>query len=190
MLLVYSAQALTPLEALQAAGLALTGGLLQTMLSIALWPVRRYEPERRSLAALYFELERVAAHPGEATTAPPGTKEVAQAHEALLGLITDTSLSALRYRSLLSQAERIRLSLTTLARLRFRLMRENTFHPAIATLDRLRANAATLLHAIAATLESAKEINLEADRLVLGIALTEQLSRAEAEVPRAEEIPV
>src|SRR5712672_430658 len=41
-LLVYSAQALTPLQALQAAGLALAGGLLQIMLSIALWPVRRY----------------------------------------------------------------------------------------------------------------------------------------------------
>src|SRR6266404_6452752 len=58
-LLVYSAQALTPLQALQAAGLALAGGLLQIMLSIALWPVRRYEPERRSLAALYYELARI-----------------------------------------------------------------------------------------------------------------------------------
>src|SRR6266853_7057318 len=58
-LLVYSAQALTPMQALQAAGLALAGGLLQIMLSIALWPVRRYEPERRSLAALYFELAHI-----------------------------------------------------------------------------------------------------------------------------------
>src|SRR4029077_20816814 len=74
-LLVYSAQALTPLQALQAAGLALAGGLLQIMLSIALWPVRRYEPERRSLAALYLELARIATHPGDATSAPPGTKE-------------------------------------------------------------------------------------------------------------------
>lgn len=180
-LLVYSAQALTPLQALQAAGLALAGGLLQIMLSIALWPVRRYEPERRSLAALYFELARIATHPSEATSAPPGTKAIAQAHDALSGLTTDTSISALRYRSLLSQAERIRLSLTTLARLRSRLTRENAFHPAIATLDQLRANAAILLRAIAETLESGKEINLAADRLVLGIALGQQLSRAEEE---------
>jgi uncharacterized membrane protein YccC len=99
----------------------------------------------------------------------------------LSGLTTDTSISALRYRSLLSQAERIRMSLTTLARLRSRLTRENAFHPAIATLDQLRANAAILLRVIAETLESGKEINLEADRLVLGIALSQQLSRAEEE---------
>jgi len=178
-LLVYSAQALTPLQALQAAVLALAGGLLQIMLSIALWPVRRYEPERRSLAALYYELARIATHPSEATSAPLGTKEIAQAHDALSGLTADTSLSALRYRSLLSQAERIRLSLTTLTRLRSRLARENARHPAIATLDQLRANAATLLRAIAVSLGSDKEINLEADRLVLGTALSEQLSRAE-----------
>src|SRR6266481_2375981 len=180
-LLVYSAQPLTPYQALQAAGLALCGGLLQIALSVALWPVRRYEPERRALAALYFELARVATRPAEATSAPPATREIAQVHEALSGLATDMSLSALRYRSLLSQAERIRLSLSTLARLRSRLARENAFHPAIATLDQYRANAANLLRAIAETLESGKEINLEADRLVLGIALGQQLRRAEEE---------
>src|SRR4029077_13199499 len=41
-----------------------------------------------------------------------------------------------------------------------------------------RANAAILLRAIANSLDSGKEINLEADRLVLGIALAEQLGRA------------
>jgi len=148
-LLVYSAQPLTPYQALQAAGLALCGGLLQIALSVALWPVRRYEPELRALATLYFELARVATRPAEATSAPPATREIAQAHEALSGLATDMSLSALRYRSLLSQAERIRLSLSTLARLRSRLARENAFHPAIATLDQYRANAANLLGTIA-----------------------------------------
>jgi uncharacterized membrane protein YccC len=176
-LVVYSAQPLTPYQALQAAGLALCGGLLQIALSVALWPVRRYDPERRSLAALYFELARIATLPVEATSAPPATREIAQAHEALSGLKTDMSLSALRYRSLLSQAERIRLSLSTLARLRFRLARENAFHQAISTLDECRANAAHLLKAIANSLASGKEISLEADRLVLGIALAEQLGR-------------
>jgi uncharacterized membrane protein YccC len=177
-LLVYSAQALTPAQALQAAGLALAGGLLQILLSIALWPVRRYEPERRSLAALYSELARIATHPSEATSSPLATKEIAQAHDALSGLTTDTSLSALRYRSLLSQAERIRLSLASLARLRSRLARENAFYPAIAALDQFRDNTTTLLRAIASILESGKEISLVADRLVLGIALAEQLGRA------------
>jgi hypothetical protein len=170
-LLVYSAQALTPLEALQAAGLALAGGLLQIALSVALWPVRRYEPERRSLAALYAGLGRIATRPSEATSAPPGTREIAQAHDVLSSLTTNMTLTALRYRSLLSQAERIRVSLATLARLRFRLARENAFHPAIARLDRYRGNAGHLLETIAQSLESGKETGLEADRLALGMAL-------------------
>src|SRR5207249_3314098 len=62
-LVIYAAQPLTPRQAVEAAGLALCGGLLQILLSIALWPVRRYEPERRSLAALYAELARIATHP-------------------------------------------------------------------------------------------------------------------------------
>src|SRR5215471_8435611 len=79
-LLVYAAQPLTPQQALEAAGLALCGGLLQIFLSIALWPVQRYEPERRSLATLYSELARIATRPSPATGAPLGTKEIVQAH--------------------------------------------------------------------------------------------------------------
>jgi uncharacterized membrane protein YccC len=176
-LVVYSAQALSPLQALQAAGLALAGGLLQIGLSVALWPVRRYEPERRSLAALYFELARIATRPSEATASPLATREIALAHDALSNLATDMSVAALRYRSLLSQAERIRLSVSTLGRLRNRLARENAAHPAVAILDQFRENAGVLLTAVAGSLISGKEIRLEADRLVLGIALAEQLGR-------------
>jgi len=175
-LVVYAAQPLTPRQALEAAGLALCGGLLQILLSVALWPVRRYEPERRSLAALYSELTRIATHPSEATTAPLGTKEIVQAHDALGNLTTDTSLASLRYRALLSQAERIRLSLVTLARLRHRLARENAFHPAIVALDQYRENAGCLLDAVAQGLTSGKDPGLAADRLVLGMALAQKLA--------------
>src|SRR5260370_30535187 len=67
------------------------------------------------------------------------------------------------------------------SRLRSWLTGESAFHPGIATLDQLRTKAAILLRAIAESLESGKEINLEADRLVLGIALGQQLSRAQEE---------
>ena len=50
-LLVYAAQPLTPRQAALSGLLALGGGLFQTGLSIAMWPVRRYEPERRALAS-------------------------------------------------------------------------------------------------------------------------------------------
>jgi uncharacterized membrane protein YccC len=175
-LVVYAAQPLTPRQAAEAAGLALCGGLLQILLSIALWPVRRYEPERRALGALYSELARVATHPSEATSTPLGTREIVQAHDALANLATDMSLAALRYRSLLSQAERVRLSLVTVARLRHRLTREDAFHPAIAALDQFRENAGYLLEAVAQSLFSGKEPGLAADRLALGMALAQKLA--------------
>jgi len=174
-LVIYSAQPLSPWRALQAAGLALCGGLLQILLSVALWPVQRYEPERRALAKLYLELARIGTQQAEAASAPLGTKEILQAHDALSNLATDTSLAALRYRSLLSQGERIRLSLVTLARLLHRLTRENAFDPAIAVLDKYRENVAYLLRAIAESLSTGKEPGLEADRLVLGVALAQKL---------------
>jgi uncharacterized membrane protein YccC len=174
-LVIYSAQPLSPWQALQAAGLALCGGLLQILLSVALWPVQRYEPERRALAKLYLELARIGTQQAEAASAPLGTKEILQAHDALSNLATDTSLAALRYRSLLSQGERIRLSLVTLARLLHRLTRENAFDPAIAVLDKYRENVAYLLRAIAESLSTGKEPGLEADRLVLGVALAQKL---------------
>src|SRR4029077_34102 len=59
-LLIYSAQPLTTDQALISSALALGGGLLQTALSVALWPVQRYEPERRALADLFIELARAA----------------------------------------------------------------------------------------------------------------------------------
>lgn len=177
-LLVYSAQGLPPVQALQAAGLALAGGLLQIGLSVALWPVQRYVPERRSLAALYGELAQMATRPADAGTAPQATRQIADAHEALSSLTSDTSLTALRYRSLLSQAERIRLSLTTLARLRQRLLRENHSDPAVVTLDQFRENAAAILQAIAGSLESGRESELRTDRLALGVAQAEQLGEA------------
>jgi uncharacterized membrane protein YccC len=184
-LVVYAAQPLTPRQALEAAGLALGGGLLQILLSVALWPVRRYEPERRSLGALYFGLARISTHPSEPTATPLGTREIVQAHDALANLGTDMSLPALRYRSLLSQAERIRLSLVTMARLRHRLTREDAFHPAIAALDQFRENAGHLLEAVAQSLLNGKELGLAADRLALGMALAQKLAVDDAMAAQA-----
>src|ERR1700726_1345266 len=60
-LLIYAAQRLTPREAAISGVLALAGGLLQTALAAALWPVRRYDPERRALAKFYLELANRAS---------------------------------------------------------------------------------------------------------------------------------
>src|SRR5256886_14128754 len=133
-LLIYAAQPLTPRQALISTGLALGGGLLQTALSVALWPVQRYEPERRALANFFLELARAAEQPLIATSAPPVTVHSTQAQEALSGLDRETSIEALRYRALLSQAERVRLSLLMLSRLHLRMQRESPAYSGVRIL--------------------------------------------------------
>lgn len=152
--LVFSAQAMTPRQALVAASLALAGGLLQTAFSLALWPLRRYVPERHALSDLYAELGRAAAAGAPATEAPPASVESNAAQAALISLGGDRSVPAERYLALLSQAERMRLALLTLARLRVRTRRENPEGMAVATLDRALAMASVHLSAIGASLRT------------------------------------
>jgi uncharacterized membrane protein YccC len=151
-LMIYAAQPLTWQQALISSGLALAGGLLQTLLSIALWPVQRYEPERRALGNFYAELSRAAEQPLNATSAPPTTLESAQAQEALTGLDRDAGIEAVRYRALLNQAERIRLSLLMLSRLHLRMQRESPLHKAVQVLADYLKNAAAVLRIIGESL--------------------------------------
>ena len=105
-LIIYSAQTLTPERAVQAGALAFAGGLMQMLLSLALWPVRAYEPERRALANLYLTLGRAASSPEQLMKAPPPAQASTEAQAALAGRASDQSLASERFRSLLSQAER------------------------------------------------------------------------------------
>ncbi len=163
-LFIYAAQPLTTRQALISSGLALGGGLLQTALSVALWPVQRYEPERRALATFFLELARAAEQPLSPTSAPPATIHSAQAQEALSDLDSETGIEALRYRALLSQAERIRLSLLMLSRLHLRMQRESATHSGVRILGDYLKKAAQALQAIGGSLisgmpaEAGKEI--------------------------------
>src|SRR6266481_4078369 len=153
-LLIYAAQPLTTDQALISSALALAGGLLQTALSVALWPVRRYEPERRALAALFLELARAAEQPLNPASPPPATIHSTRAQEALSGMDRERSIEALRYRALLSQAERIRLSLLMLSRLHVRMRRESSTHAGVQILDDYLKEAAQALEAIGDSLMS------------------------------------
>jgi len=153
-LLIYSAQPLTTDQALLSSALALSGGLLQTALSVAPWPVQRYEPERRALAALFLELARAAQQPLNATSPPPATIQSARAQEALSGLDREMGLEAVRYRALLTQAERIRLSLLMLSRLHLRMQRESLTHSGVRILHDYLKKAAQALQAIGDSLMS------------------------------------
>jgi len=153
-LMIYAAQPLTSKQALISSGLALGGGLLQTALSVALWPVQRYEPERRALATLFLELARAAEQPLSATSAPPATVHSSQAQEALSGLDRETGVEAVRYRALLSQAERVRLTLLILSRLHLRMQRERSQYSGVQILADYLKKAGRALQAIGDSLTS------------------------------------
>jgi uncharacterized membrane protein YccC len=124
-LLVYSSVPQSIDLAISAGLLAFTGGLVQTGLALALWPLRRYEPERRALRQLYSELSRAAQEHIDVEHAPPASAASTQAQSVLSPLYGDHSIESERYLFLLSQAERLRVSLLALRRIRARLRRDS-----------------------------------------------------------------
>jgi uncharacterized membrane protein YccC len=180
-LIVFAAQAMTPKGALQSALLAFGGGLLQTGLAVASWTVRRYLPERRALAAFYSELARAAANAQEsavASVAPPASFESTEAQRALAALIGDHSLDAERYLALLSQAERIRLSLLALGRLRIRVGRQSGSDAEAAILDRSLTAASHTLATIALSIGLANRGAAEPEKVHRIEAGAEELRRS------------
>ncbi len=183
-LIVYSAQPMEPHRAVSAGLLAAAGGLFQTLLALAFWPVQRFEPERRALANLFDELSRAAAAPAAASEAPSASAQVTEAHNTLAALGPIHTVETERYRSLLNQAERMRLSLLMLARLRVRIGREKDGTEEVASLDRFFELSSHLLAAIGGSLRSNDPIGEKTDALDQITALTEVLraSREDSEI--------
>ncbi len=155
-LIIYAAQPLTPQRALLSGVLALGGGLLQMALALMLWPVRRYQPERRALAGLYGELSSAAIVPTGPEGSPAASEQSTAAREALAGLGNDNSLEAGRYWSLLNQAERIRLSLLTLRRLRRRMERDAAVTGRVEGVERFLQGASEVLAEVGQALSSSE----------------------------------
>ena len=154
LLLIYSAAPQDPGHAVLSGLYAFAGGLLQTLLSLALWPLRRYRPERRALADLYQELARAAVSPPRgADDAPAATDASIQAQISLVTLDRDRSIESERFRFLLSQAERIRLALLALRRLRARLLRERPASSEWEILNDFLAGCSRILTSVATALE-------------------------------------
>ena len=149
---VFSAQVMLPKQAVAAGLLGFAGGLLQVLLALIFWPIRRYAPERRALAALYTELARAAAAGGSATASPPASAEVTAAQLALQALGGDRSLESERYLALLSQAERTRLAILALSRLQARAGRDPQTEAQAQSLGRALLLVSQMLRAIAESL--------------------------------------
>lgn len=121
LLLVFGGQALAAGHAVTSSLLIFGGGLLQTALAVAAWPVRPFGPQRDALARA---LRSLAAYPhasSDPSSAPPATMEMSDARATLSGLDGDHSAAGEAYRSLLDQAERMRLELLALDDARQRL---------------------------------------------------------------------
>ncbi|MDQ6700725.1 MAG: hypothetical protein M3Z36_11140, partial [Acidobacteriota bacterium] len=165
-LVVFAAQTLSPERAAFLGALALAGGLLQTALALLLWPVRRYQPERRAIGDLYSELSAAAT---------------AHAHFWLVSLAQDHSLQAERYRLLLSEAERIQLCLLALGRLRIRIEREAEGLPQSRILVRVLEISSALLGEIARCLTAGEPCKSAPALLSELSTLSEQMRRSKSD---------
>jgi len=188
-LVVFAARPIALGEAAVSGLLALGGGLVETALALALWPVRRHAPERGALAVLYAELARMAAGPEgptPATEAPPASGSFSAAHAALDALAFERSLESERYLALLSQAERMRLALLALSREWVRLGREPDTETERGTLRQCLELAARISASIGQALETATPEIPNLRLLDQLMAHTELLRTGHARNPSAE----
>jgi len=152
-LVVFAARPLDWKQALIAGAAAFIGGLLQTALSLVLWPVGRYREDRRVLAGIYSELSRLAGASTQVGTAPLATVEFTHAGDVLRAQGRDHGPHAEMFNALLSQAERMRLRLLTLARLRRRLERDANATEVVRQIDLFREAAAQVTAVIRGQLD-------------------------------------
>ena len=140
-----------PLEdGLGRAALALLGGLVQVVLLLTVWPLRRSPVERRALGAVYRSLGAYAAALPQGHAAPPDAGPLAAAWAAL----KDTQPFArgdqvLVFTVLHDEGERLRTTLAALAQVRARLTGVPARAAAVAVLDELTADTASLLRDVA-----------------------------------------
>lgn len=130
----------TPLgEALNLSLLTLAGGLIQIALSLTRLSYSTFNAERRSLAHFYRILAEACRAVHNDDVSPFATTELNALHVAFQSVLRSNSLRSDRFKYLLSQAERIRVSLLMLVPLKKTQAKEVTdYLGAVAlTLDKL-----------------------------------------------------
>ncbi|HET9075673.1 MAG TPA: FUSC family protein [Acidimicrobiales bacterium] len=125
-------------------GLILLGGLVQTVLVVVLWPLRRFPAERRALGDAFARLA------GYCRTGPAGGPALPDpaAFDALGPMVRDAQPfggeGTAAHRALAGQVERIRLELVALVRARQRLA-EAAGRAELAAMDDILDAAASAL---------------------------------------------
>jgi uncharacterized membrane protein YccC len=156
-LVVFASRPLDSKQAWIAGAAAFCGGLLQTVLSLALLPIGRYQQDRRILSGIFGELSRVARASTKAGSAPLATVEFTHAVEVLRARNRDFGPHAEMFAALLSQAERVRLRLLTLARLRRRLERDENASAVVSNMEDFREAAAQITEGMRKQLETGSQ---------------------------------
>jgi uncharacterized membrane protein YccC len=184
-LLVYAAVPQTLERAVYGGLLAFAGGLLQTALSLGFWPLRRYLHQRLALGDLFLELARSSTTTTLATQPPPASAQTIQAQNVLAALNNDHSIAGERYRVLLSQAERMRLSLVMLGRMRTRMEREQPGSDEAATLQAFFETCAGVLRSIGESLRAGVPSSVVPEQLRKMEDLAEELREEDETAPQA-----
>jgi uncharacterized membrane protein YccC len=92
------------------------GGLIQTVLVVLVWPLRRYPAERAAVAAIYRSLAAYAAEIPSPETTPPEPNTLVAAGATLRDPQPFARANdLLAFRALVDEAERVRASLAALA---------------------------------------------------------------------------
>lgn len=104
-----------PSQAVLIAFLIAAAGLVQSALAVAGWPLRRHAPERRVLADLFAGLANRTRFGQDKRMAPGAAAVLTRARDTITGFGHGHGPSMQSYRTLLDEAERIRLEIIALA---------------------------------------------------------------------------
>ncbi len=154
-LVVFSQFHFTVAVAARNGGLVLLGGVVQTLLVVVLWPLRRFPAERRALGAAF---ELLADY---CRSAPAGRSSLIDpaAFDPLGQLAHDAQPfgreATAAHRAIANQAERIRLEVVALVRARERLV-ECASSREVQVMDQIFGAAAAVLDEIAASIREAR----------------------------------
>ena len=138
--------------------LVFAGGVVQTGLAIAAWPLRRHGPERRSLARLYLQLANLATNPVDPGSSPPLGAALSETTAILRGAGHDYGPSVEAYRVLLDLAERTRQDVLVLSAYAVRL-REKGGGAGEAVVNAALQSAGSVLATVGETLRSRRPLD-------------------------------
>ena len=163
-LLVITQYPMPVTDATGRAALVVVGGLVQALLVVAAWPLRRAPVERRAVGAAYRSLAAYARSLADGHASPPDGAAFGAARSALADP-QPFGDGAAAFRALLEEAERLRTTLAALGHVRGPLSGVPVRAQAVQALDVLAADVAVVLEQVAVAVE-ARRSSLRVEGLV------------------------